>query len=646
MLLKSARLVAVAALIGGTCLSAIAAEPVKVDTSALRYYAAHNEIDRYEAELKRLQTLYPEWTPPADIGALDGPGPEAGLWTLYAADDLDGFDKALADLKAQDPAFALSNDLASKIAVKRDRRDLIAASNAGDAAKVVSLAEAHPDFGGCADLDVAWRLAEAHFAVAGKSAAFDDYHTLLSTCDDSAGRLATMQKALALLGPDARPLTALGRTNPDGTGEFAGLEIDFVRADIAAVLKDASAAKPDPALLASFADRTLANGPGADAGLLGWYRRLEGDHAGALKAFEIAATLGQAEGTSETDLAKTAEGIVLSLDALGRRDEAVARARDGRDKSQALAKLYVDLGTARFEGDPRPRLPDAELADYAKSVVETKSAAGAEALGWYAYDFHQYNTAADWFRFAQDTEASEARARGLILAEIGTGDLASAKATKAKWLGDFADLADLTIAAPSSKSGGGKARTDALVTRFERHDYRGCIAIADQRIARSGTLPADASLMHGWCLMKMQRPNEAASAFAIAARGSGQVRKDALYGRSLALMAAGEMRGAAEVAASGEMTGKRRNEIGTALLSNQAVAAFNGKRWTEALRLLDARPQHAGETRDLAMMRGWSLWHLGRKSEAAKVFVALDQTLSTPETRSALATVRRPLLTK
>ncbi|ODN68454.1 hypothetical protein [Methylobrevis pamukkalensis] len=447
--LRALRLAPLAGLVLLAALPAVAAEPA-VDLSALRYYAERNEFDRYDAELKRLMTLYPDWTPPTDVSALAGPDPEAALWSLYGADDLDSLAAEIARLQAADPAFAPSADLAAKIAAKTLRRDLLAADAAGDAAKVLALAASAPDLGGCADLDVAWRIAAARKAAGTPAEALAAYRTLLETCDEAEGRRATVQKALALLGPAAiRPLLGLGRTGADGKAEFADLELDIARAEIATILADPTAPKPDAAAADRFAARALTEGPVADAALVGWWKRASSDHAAALAAFETAATLSG----ESPDLAKITEGIVLSLDGLGRREEAVARARDGRNRSPELAALYVALGAARFEGEPRPRLPDAEIAAYAAAVTETRSALGAEALGWYAHDYRQHAAAAGWFGFALEVDAGEGAARGLVLAKAAEGDLAKARSLRATWQERFPDLAALEIGSRGKAAG-------------------------------------------------------------------------------------------------------------------------------------------------------------------------------------------------
>jgi len=52
---------------------------------------------------------------------------------------------------------------------------------------------------------------------------------------------------------------------------------------------------------------------------------------------------------------------------------------------------------------------------------------------------------------------------------------------------------------------------------------------------------------------------------------------------------------------------------------------------------LDQRRALTAEPRDLTMLRGWSLYHLGSRDKAQQVFATLDQQLSTPESRRGLS---------
>ncbi|BBE72480.1 hypothetical protein [Oharaeibacter diazotrophicus] len=624
------RLALAAALVLGCAAPAFATGPV--DESALRYYAANGQTARAEAEIRRLQALYPDWQPPTDLGAAP-PDREGPLWALFAADDLDGLDAAIAEAKAADPTFAPSADLVAKVAAKRARKDLIAASDARDAAKVVALAAAHPDLGGCADLDVAWRVADARVLSGDRAGASADYRRVLETCTGADARRATVQKALAGLGAvETRPLLALA--NPPG--EFDALIPDFARAAVAAALSDPAAPAPDPAEVALL-DAAARKGPApGDAAMLGWWYRKAGRHEDALAAFRTAATLA---GTALD--AKVLEGMVLSLDALGRADEAYRIAADRRTLSPALADLQLMLGGRRLAADPRVEFDQAMLDDFGAAVEAARSAPGAEALGWYLHDGKRPADARRWFEAALDYAPSEAAAAGAVYAALAAKDRDGARALVAKWSPSFPEVAaiDLGKVGKPGKATDRQAVRDPILAAFERKDWSACLDLAAARAAK-GPLAADQNLWRGWCLLKSSRPVEAAAAFEAAQGGPKRVRDDAVYGRSLALIAAGHVDAGAAVAASGIADTDRRGEIGVAVLANRAQARFDAKDYAGALQALSQRAAFAPETADLSLLRGWSLWHLGRRSEARRLFEQLDATYSTSATRRALATAR------
>ena len=152
-----------------------------------------------------------------------------------------------------------------------------------------------------------------------------------------------------------------------------------------------------------------------------------------------------------------------------------------------------------------------------------------------------------------------------------------------------------------------------------------------------GGRSAQASVNLGWCLMQLERPQEAALAFDRAiATGEGKVREDAAYGKSLAALRGNLTNTAVQAANAAVLSPKRRNEIGVAVLAQRAVGSYNNGGYEEALSALDQRRSFSPETRDLTMMRAWSYYHLGRRDEAQRLFAALDRQTSTKETRQGL----------
>ncbi|MBL8576471.1 MAG: tetratricopeptide repeat protein [Mesorhizobium sp.] len=131
-----------------------------------------------------------------------------------------------------------------------------------------------------------------------------------------------------------------------------------------------------------------------------------------------------------------------------------------------------------------------------------------------------------------------------------------------------------------------------------------------------------AALTRGWCLMEANRPVEAAKAFEVALRGSGQTRSDAAYGQSLAYMRVGLTDLAAVSATKAPVGSSRSVEINAALLSQRATSAFQNKRYVETLLALDERARIVPEPLDLMVLRGYAYMNLIRYRDAERVFRA------------------------
>jgi tetratricopeptide (TPR) repeat protein len=142
----------------------------------------------------------------------------------------------------------------------------------------------------------------------------------------------------------------------------------------------------------------------------------------------------------------------------------------------------------------------------------------------------------------------------------------------------------------------------------------------------SGLSP-ETALARGWCLMDLNRPMEAADAFAVALRApASRLRQDAAYGQSLAYLRAGLTNKAAVAATKSPQSRARAVELQTAILADRAIAAFDAGRYREALLYLDQRSRIASERTDLMVLRGYAYMNLKRFAEAKRIFEAVAAT--------------------
>ncbi len=130
-----------AILAAGLALFSGAAGAQGVDETALRFYAAHGQRARAEAEGKRLAVLHPGWSVPDDIWtARPGQADEKPLWALFASGDLDGLKRAIATRQRAEPGWRPSDDLARKLARKELRIALMGKAKASQWLAVADLA--------------------------------------------------------------------------------------------------------------------------------------------------------------------------------------------------------------------------------------------------------------------------------------------------------------------------------------------------------------------------------------------------------------------------------------------------------------------------------------------------------------------------
>ncbi len=384
-----------------TLLSAPAAFAAGPDESGLRYFASRGERARIEAEIKRLQRLYPDWRVPEHLDDVAQEGAdESDLWKLYADDKLDELARAIEARKATDPNWKLSSDLSRKFHAKQFRQRVAAFMNDGQWRELVAFAEQNDNLDG-AEIDLLWTLAEAYCKVKQNAKAVEIYRAVLESNNDGAVRLATLQKALANLRVGEVEKLVAGRP------ERAALEIPLTRARIAAFLHEEEAQDVSAAAFANFQREAQSASGAKDAELVGWYYRKKGAQKDALDWFKLAM---ERDGD-----AMSAHGLALTLLDLGYRREAEDVAYAWREPLVNNMILYIDI-VERGLTDPSPALVEPRrLERFGAATQETASAEGAQALGWYAYNNCNFVPALEWFKRAMAWAPRETTAQGYAL---------------------------------------------------------------------------------------------------------------------------------------------------------------------------------------------------------------------------------------
>jgi cellulose synthase operon protein C len=649
----------------------------QVDESALRYFASQGDTRRVNAEIARLRALYPNWTPPSDLSQLSGaasapPDPIVErLWNLYREDRIAEVRAAIAERQSSDPNWKPPEELVTALETVEARRRLINASDTGQWRTVLSVATESPNLLTCMNVDVLWRVAEAFARTDQPNRTRDVYTYLLTNCSNPAERLATLQKALTLL-PEQQvaDLLQFERRTGESPDDFSSIRDELARRRVERASLDSkvTASAEDLAALERLIQNTNEAGPVL---ILGWYNYHHGNPARALELFKTA--------LDRNGGAKAAEGYAMSLRALERLKDAEAFAYEWRERAPENMKISLDVATALLSQDPPPRLESPVVARIVTAVTAQRFSDGAQALGWYSYNTQQIRTARDWFRTALNWKPEdEPSAYGLALSTQRLNERAAFSAVVAQWRGRsqrIADLADRTNPAlrrqpapvpPRADMPAGDAAPPVAAgyaaprqVTVERVEVDQPLVRSEEGIRRRQTearsvlgrscaitrnpnnLSSNAALTRGWCLMEINRPLEAVSAFDQAiATGSSRTREEAAYGKSLAYLRKNLTSQAAIAAAEAPQTRERRVELGASILTQRALAAYRDERFVETLLALSERARLVPEQNDLLLIRGWSYFRLGRYEDAEKVFRAVQQTGYSEEASVGLNAVR------
>ncbi|WP_348648799.1 cellulose synthase [Rhizobium sp. SEMIA 4085] len=645
-----------------------AAQP-KVDESALRYFANRGDKVRLQAEISRLQALYPNWVPPADPLAVPQSGDKQleAMWQLYAEGRYAELRKAIADRRTADIGWQPPADLLDRLDVAEARARLVNASDLKQYTTVIETGAATPSLLTCSDIDVLGRYAEAFVHTGREARSVDAYSYILKYCTNPQERLASVQKASALLPYQAmQRLLALEQPAVSGAREFDGIRDELARRFVAEGNAD-----PKLDVAADYVSRVArlaqTQGLASDALLLGWYQLRRENAPEAEKWFRAA--------RAKEDSASASQGLALALVARKAPQEAEDVMYRWRSDSKDATDTYLAAAANLMALQPPANISEDVLGRMAKEVIAQKYVPAAQQFGWYARSLNQPQTAARWFetalRWKPDDEPS---AYGLAITREQLNDRTGVAEVQRLWAGRsqrIAALDDASLSAPSVEAplqtparlprslaravvpaqpadGGGATKPPGLAVRSKGSAMetvtvqqgtrrpRGCSTTTD-----ASFLSPDAALSRGWCLMDLNRPMEAVAAFERALKGSArQTREDAAYGQSLAYLRVGLSNNAAVAATRAPQSRERAAELQVSILADRALAAYGAKRYRETLIYLDQRAQIKRETIDLMVLRGYCYLNLEMYGDAARIFNAAAATGSKDANRG-LADLKR-----
>ncbi len=618
-----------------------AATAATVDESALRYFASRGDTARLQAEISRLKALYPDWVPPKDPLAVPQNEDKQleAMWDLYAQARYPEVRKAIAERLVSEPAWKPPADLIDRLTVAEARTRLINASDLKQYETVVRIGSETPSLLTCSEVDVLWRVAEAFFRTDKAQRATDAYSYILNNCQNAAERLATIQKAAAILpAKSVEDLLAKEKAAPDGTMEFDSIRDDLARRFVAEANADGKLVVP-PQYLSRVERLAEAGGLASDALLLGWYYLPRGDMEAAEKWFRKA--------RDKEDTASASQGLALTL--IDRNDQLAAEDTmyRWRDDSKEAKAVYLAATANLLALEPPVPISGDVLKRVATEVIKSRDPSTAQQFGWYARALNQPQTALQWFRTALNWKLDdEPSAYGLAVTYLQLDDLKGLTEIQRLWAGRSERIARVgEVEEPETATRQQRLANETVLVQQQPRTTRVPQDVEDvqpEQVAvirprrtvavdrgckstiNPQTLAPEAALTRGWCLMERNRPMEAAAAFEVGMLGSSaKTREDAAYGQSLAYLRAGLSGKAAVSAVKAPQNRQRAFELQQAILADKAVAAFDGGRSREALLILDQLKQIAPERTDLLSLRGYAYLRLKRYADARRVFEAL-----------------------
>ena len=458
------------------------------------------------------------------------------MWDLYGAGRIADARAMIAVLQKNSPDYRPSSDLSSKLDQAETRLAIDQSYKAGNWPAVLAAAAKTPDMLVCSEMNVLWQVGEA-FAKSGDLArSFDLYGYVLANCTNLAERQATVEKAALVLPPQGLDaLITHGQTLPNGAGEFDSMRFQPLRADIGKAIGEGGRGEEiDPARLAAFGDYTRLARSAPDAALLGWYAYGQERYDEAADWFALSGSIDPTP--------KAIEGTVLALRNGGKIDKARQIAFQARQKSPELAKAYVEIvADALNNDDAKEQIDHSELKRFEGVVEESRSALGAQTLGWHLVDSEDLSDAGDWFKKSVEWEPSEEAVVGLAVVASRTKDNASLKDIRSKWGSKYAALADFKDyrppvvarysgtrskvatrsmrsepAARKTRNRGRSAGGDKLMRQaqdyFDNGQYQQALSVLDKKQSRSGKTYG-AEILRGWTNIKLKRWDQAEQIF-------------------------------------------------------------------------------------------------------------------------------------
>ncbi|MCZ0964193.1 tetratricopeptide repeat protein [Paracoccus benzoatiresistens] len=172
--------------------------PEAEELLALNFYVQQQDTVSIDAELRRLQLKYPQWTPPEDLSRIGVTGPSTEIDEFYGHVAQGRFDQAretLAKARSDYPSWTPPGEMTDLLEIAEGQALLDKAIETGDLTNALQATANTPGLLRCDRINNAWRIAATQQAKGNNAEALGTYRAVLTACINEADLVATLEKA-------------------------------------------------------------------------------------------------------------------------------------------------------------------------------------------------------------------------------------------------------------------------------------------------------------------------------------------------------------------------------------------------------------------------------------------------------------------
>jgi len=182
--------------------SAQSSEPAASDLRALIYYLDHDDQRSVQAEMRRLRSQFPMWTPPSDVNQLRAMTAVevatvdvAPIWNRIQRNDFAGARSLIDQARTRVPGWSPDAEMLRLLETGESQAAFEEAYARRDLTAAVAAARRTPALIRCDRINNAWRLAELYELAEQNQNAVTTYRGVLTSCTQLTDVVPTLEKA-------------------------------------------------------------------------------------------------------------------------------------------------------------------------------------------------------------------------------------------------------------------------------------------------------------------------------------------------------------------------------------------------------------------------------------------------------------------